>query len=74
MAAANYNPQELSAKAGTAHSGLDFLIFQIQQMSSEDRTPADLRDLILMSIYHTQGILAEVQDAMEAETRAQLKR
>ncbi|EYD70510.1 hypothetical protein Lokhon_03143 [Limimaricola hongkongensis DSM 17492] len=43
-------------------------------MSSEDRTPADLRDLILMSIYHTQGILAEVQDAMEAETRAQLKR
>lgn len=73
MAEANYDPQDISAKAGTVRSGLDYLVFEIQQMSCEDRTPADLRDLILMSIYHTQGVLAEVQDAMEAETRARLK-
>ena len=68
MTEATYDPEDISAKAGTIRSGLDYLNFQIQQMSCHDKTPADLRDLILMAIYHTQGVLTEVQEAMEIET------
>ncbi|WP_375263827.1 hypothetical protein [Palleronia sp.] len=53
------------AKAATAQSGLAHLRFEVQQLSPDAPMPADLRDLLVMSIEYTMGALGDVVSAVE---------